>query len=165
MGGKELSGEVNRRGAEQGQRPSKPTILVIDDDLDILDALEIVLSDRYSVRTCDSGLAGVRAVVENIEAVVLDIKMPGKDGFWTYAKIREKHQLLPIIFHSGYQNLMDPYEIINQFRPFAYVFKGQEAPVLLNAIAAAVEYHRAIRTNGKSTAFAVRSHPPDNGVD
>ena len=62
---------------------SKRTILVVDDEADILNFLELVLKERgYEVLTAPSGeraLAAARAHVPDL--VLLDIMMPQMDGW------------------------------------------------------------------------------------
>lgn len=115
-----------------------PQVLVIDDDEDLGAALRLTLGRLYRVTLFDNALAGIEAVSEDTSAVILDIKMAGMDGFTCYSKIREKDPDVPIIFHSAYQDLRDPYRIINEYRPFGYLTKGTELSVLLKTVAEAV---------------------------
>lgn len=115
-----------------------PQILIIDDDEDLGAALRLTLGRLYRVVLCDNALAGIEAVSEDTSVVLLDIKMAGMDGFACYSKIREKDPDVPIIFHSAYRDLRDPYRIINEYRPFGYLTKGTELSVLLKTVAEAV---------------------------
>ena len=63
---------------------SKPTILIIDDDLHVRDALKIIFKNKYNVILCANGQAGIDSVNPNMFAVILDIKMEGKNGFDTF---------------------------------------------------------------------------------
>lgn len=115
-----------------------PQVLIIDDDEDLGAALRLTLGRLYRVVLCNNAVAGIEAVGEDTSAVILDIKMSGMDGFACYSKIREKDPDVPIIFHSAYQDLRDPYRIINEYRPFGYLTKGTELSVLLKTVAEAV---------------------------
>lgn len=115
-----------------------PQVLIIDDDEDLGAALRLTLSRLYRVTVCDNAVAGIKAVSEDTSVIILDIKMAGMDGFTCYSKIREKDPDVPIIFHSAYQDLRDPYRIINEYRPFGYLTKGSELSVLLKTVAEAV---------------------------
>ena len=137
------------REKDDVSRPSeskRPTILIIDDDNSLRESLKVVLENNFEIILCASGDEGIQAVNSNVDAVILDIKMDGKDGFQTFLEIKKKYLHLPIIFHSAYQDLKDPYEIINVFRPFGYISKGGHSG-LLNTINSAVEYHHQIRKN------------------
>jgi DNA-binding NtrC family response regulator len=124
-------------------------ILVIDDDGAIRDSLAFLLGDRYQIITCASAKEGVAAVHEDICAIILDVKMPGQDGFWACTEIRKKAPDTPVIFYSAYQNLKDPYAIINDHHPFGYVAKGDDVRKLVAMLDAAVELQAAVMANRK----------------
>lgn len=66
-------------------------ILVIDDDLNICEAIKLYLeNDGYEVRTANNGDEGVKAFkMYEPDLVLLDIMMPKKDGWQTCREIRE----------------------------------------------------------------------------
>jgi two-component system cell cycle response regulator len=122
-------------------------ILIIDDDPSIRESLETALNDTFETILCTNGDEGIQAVNSNVDAVILDIKMEGKDGFETFRETREKHLYVPIIYHSAYQDLKSPYEIMNEFRPFGFISKGQGFAELSSLLNSAVAYHRKIIEN------------------
>jgi len=126
---------------------AKPVILVIDDDESILESLAVALKGSFDMIVCTSGDEGIKAVTVDTPAVLLDIKMNGKDGFQTYSEIKVRFPNLPIIFHSAYQDVRDPFEIINDFRPFGYVCKGNDLKELTDTLHSAVDYHKAYSQN------------------
>ncbi len=77
-------------------------ILVCDDEREIVDAIEIYLSqEQYLVRKAYNGEEALEMVKKhNIKLVVLDIMMPVLDGIRTAMKIREI-SAVPIIFLSA----------------------------------------------------------------
>ena len=133
----------------ESAKATRPLVLVVDDDANVRASLELVLSSRYRVRTCANAAEGVAAVEDEVATVILDVKMTGADGFVAYKAMREKDIDLPIIFYSAYQDIKDPYEIINEYRPFGYITKGADYGALLRSVGAAVEQRaRAIRHRG-----------------
>lgn len=78
------------------------TILVCDDEKDIVSALEIYLkSEGYGTIPVHAGLDAIEYVRErNVDLVLLDIMMPGLDGITTLSKIREFSNV-PVIFLSA----------------------------------------------------------------
>ncbi len=74
------------------------TILICDDDKDIVSALDIYLtSEGYKTLRAYNGLEAIRLVEEQeVHLVLLDVMMPGLDGIRVTAKLREKHNI-PII--------------------------------------------------------------------
>ena len=127
--------------------PAKHPIVVIDDDESIRDNLALLLGDRYRVTLCASAKEGLNAVDEDVCAVIVDIKMPRQDGFWACAYIRKKVPDVPIIFYSAYHDVKDPYSIINEFRPFGYVDKGDDIQKLVDILNVAVQLQAIIIFN------------------
>ena len=122
-------------------------ILVIDDDSRVLDDLEFALRKKYKVRLCSSGEEGLAAISPDVHAVILDIKMKDKDGFWTFKELKKHFIHLPIIFHTAYQDIKDPFDIMNEFRPFGYISKGDDFMRLQTSIESAVDYYAKILEN------------------
>jgi response regulator RpfG family c-di-GMP phosphodiesterase len=118
----------------------RPVVLAIDDDIHVQESMELAFGDDYELVFCTSGETGIEIVSSLISVVILDIKMQGKDGFETFIGIKHKFPHLPIIFHSAYQDLKDPFEIMNRYHPFGYISKEGDAKELSIAIANAVQY-------------------------
>jgi len=79
------------------------TILICDDDADILSALEIYLShEGYTVQKAVNGREAVDAALSDapIHLVLLDVMMPVMDGISAAVEIR-KQSNMPIIFLSA----------------------------------------------------------------
>ena len=77
-------------------------ILVVDDDKEIVKAIEIYLKrEGYNVIKAYDGLEAVKKVNENlVHLVILDIMMPNKDGLSALKEIR-KEKSIPIILLSA----------------------------------------------------------------
>ena len=78
------------------------TVLVCDDDKDIVSALKIYLTaDGYNVLTAYNGQEAIDAVrAHEVHLILLDIMMPGTDGVTALLKIRET-QNMPVIFTTA----------------------------------------------------------------
>src|SRR4030042_16192 len=85
---------------------AKNKILVIDDERAILKVLGIKLKiSGYDVVTALSGLEAL-SMVDSIspDLILLDIIMPGMDGFEVLQKLRSRSQLPVIIFSARPEN-------------------------------------------------------------
>ena len=78
------------------------TILICDDDRDIVSALDIYLaSEGYRTLKAYNGLEAIQAVERNeVHLILIDIMMPELDGIKTLLKVRESKNL-PIILLSA----------------------------------------------------------------
>ena len=74
-------------------------ILIVDDDPDIRKVLYLLLRESYQVAEAADGAAAVQYVRQHPETdlVVLDVMMPGMDGFETCDRIRALSNV-PILF-------------------------------------------------------------------
>jgi CheY-like chemotaxis protein len=88
------------------QEKSGGTVLCVDDDGDILAMLEMLLkaTGYCPIVACggEEGLARFREHAKDLVAVVLDLRMPGKDGFAVAREIRRESPDLPILALSAY---------------------------------------------------------------
>ncbi|MFX0184552.1 MAG: two-component system response regulator [Candidatus Hodarchaeota archaeon] len=84
-----------------------PLILAIDDERDCVDLLELILSKQhYSVEkvyTAQEAIDYLSRSEALPDLILLDIKMPGKDGFTFCTELKgdPKYQEIPIIILSA----------------------------------------------------------------
>lgn len=82
-------------------------ILIIDDEEDLVNLLKDSLESRgHSVLTAYDGENGIKKAQEQPDIIILDIMMPGLDGFEVCRRIRDV-VLCPIIFLSAKQSETD----------------------------------------------------------
>lgn len=92
----------------EGLPEKKGKVLIVDDDPITLGMLEANLEDDFEVRTADSGEACLEAIPDFApDLVLLDIEMPGIDGYETCRRLQEGRDghLLPVIFVSSHDTL------------------------------------------------------------
>ena len=76
-------------------------ILLVDDEVDILEFLKYNLEQEdFEVLVSTNGKDALKKIFQNPELIVLDIMMPGMDGFELYQQIKsnKSSQDIPIIF-------------------------------------------------------------------
>ncbi len=82
------------------------TILVIDDEKSIRDAVKMILTyEKYEVVLAEDGSKGL-TILDNLEnqidVVLLDVKMPGRDGIEILQTIKLRVADMPVIMISGH---------------------------------------------------------------
>lgn len=84
------------------------TILVADDEKEIADLVELYLKNEgYHIRKFSDGVSAWQDIEKNPpELAILDVMMPGLDGFALCQKIREKY-LFPVIMLTAKVEGMD----------------------------------------------------------
>ena len=83
-------------------------ILVVDDEKEIVDAIEFYLKpEGYNILKAYDGLQALEMLIENdIKLIIMDVMMPNMDGLKTTMKIREDKNI-PIILLSAKSEDMD----------------------------------------------------------
>ncbi|HVZ66107.1 MAG TPA: response regulator [Lacunisphaera sp.] len=96
--------EPRSRPAADGQR--RGHVLVVDDEEAVrLTAAEMIRHFGFAVETVASGaraLELLRAPDQHFDLVLLDLTMPGMDGYATFTAIRDLLPAQPIVVFSGY---------------------------------------------------------------
>ncbi|MBD0710462.1 MULTISPECIES: response regulator transcription factor [unclassified Streptomyces] len=119
-----------------------PHVLIIEDDASVRDGMELVLRRHgYGV---DAAATGEEALAlldapdgGRIELAVLDLMLPGMDGFEVCRRIRTRTSVLPVIMLTARG---DDHDIVTGLEAGAddYVVKPVTAPVLEARIRAAL---------------------------
>jgi DNA-binding NtrC family response regulator len=122
---------------------AKGTVLVIDDEKDIRVALRRVLEyEGYAVREASSGRDGLEAVQSTaIDAILLDIKMPGMDGIEVLRHIVEEDRDLPVIMISGHGTIATAVEA-TRIGAFDFLEKPPDRDRILLTVRNAIQSRR-----------------------
>jgi excisionase family DNA binding protein len=99
---RDLEAFVDRSGPA-GQRPVGPLVLVVDDDQNLREYLRVNLElAGYSVREAENGARALVAIEDQApDLVLLDVVMPGVDGWQLLRLLEERHGAIPVIMFSG----------------------------------------------------------------
>jgi len=82
----------------------KNTLLIVDDERSNLKVLANILGSDYTIYTATNGTSAIEKAKEYMpDLILLDIIMPGMDGYETLAEIKkcQKIQKTPVIFITG----------------------------------------------------------------
>jgi two-component system response regulator ChvI len=120
------------------------TIVIVDDEEEILEPLEQMLSfEGYSTKAFSSSVKAETYLLEHkADLAIFDIKMPELDGFSLLKSVRVKSPNLPIIFLSSKAEEQD--QIIGfTLGADDYVTKPFSKHLLLMRVAAVLRRHRS----------------------
>ena len=122
---------------------AKERVLLVDDEPQILTALEDLLSDEYTVFKSDSPGHALGLVRENsdIAVVITDQRMPEMNGDEFLRRIGNDNHARRIMV-SGYADLPAVLRAVNDGKVYAYVTKPWDEDDLLQKVQTAVEHFR-----------------------
>ena len=133
---------------------SKPRILIVEDDENILETLKNILQQSgYETDTAKTGReAEHKAKNRFYNLALLDIKLPDMEGTQLLAKLHKNTPIMRKIMVTGYPSLENAIEALNQGAD-AYVTKPVKPAKLLALIEEKLEEQRQAEkmTEGKVT--------------
>ncbi len=114
-------------------------VLVVDDDLDLRGALELILEEEgYRVITASNGREALECLDRELPAVILlDMRMPVMDGWQFVREFRSRHgSLCPIVVCTAAE---DARQRAAEVEAEGYLEKPFEIDEVLAAIGAALD--------------------------
>ena len=123
------------------------TILIIDDDDQLRKSFNKLLAEEgYDSKCAASGEAGLKIIQEEIlDLVILDMRLPGLNGFETFKVIHEMEPKLPVIIMTAFGTTETAIEA-TKMGAFDYVLKPFDIPEMLVVIKQALEASRFMRS-------------------
>jgi excisionase family DNA binding protein len=97
----DLEAFIQRSGP--GGKESGPLVLVVDDDPRVREFIRINLElEGYAVREAERAEEALAAIEDQSpDLVLLDVVMPGTDGWEMLQRMQERHGSIPVIMFSG----------------------------------------------------------------
>lgn len=127
---------------------NKPTILVTDDEKSIRNSLRDILEfEDYNVLEAESGEEVFDILKkEQVDLMLLDIKMRGMDGMEILSKLKEENRHFPVIMISGHGNIEIAVEATKK-GAFDFIEKPPDLNRLLVSVRNALDQHRLTEEN------------------
>jgi len=128
------------------------TILVVDDEKSIRDSIKMILEyEKYGVVFAENGDRALTVARERpIDAILLDIKMPGMDGIEVLKEMRNKHPEIPVVMISGHGTIDTAVEA-TKLGAFDYLSKPLDREKLLITVRNALQQKRLVVEVNKIT--------------
>jgi DNA-binding NtrC family response regulator len=122
-------------------------ILVIDDDDQLrISFCKLLKEEKYGVVGAASGEAGIEIVQnEDLDLVILDMRLPGMNGIETFKQIKQMDSKLPVIIITAFGTTDIAIEA-TKMGAYDYVLKPFEVPEMLSLIKQAIEAGYCMRS-------------------
>ncbi|MDR3415822.1 MAG: response regulator [Nevskia sp.] len=121
-------------------------ILCVDDDPNVLAGLAQILRRYFDVQAATSAAGGIEALKRDrdIAVILSDMRMPRVDGAAFLKQARELAPEATRMLLTGEADIQSAIAAVNDGQIFRFLTKPCPPPVLLTAIAAAVDQHRLV---------------------
>jgi len=119
-------------------------VLIVDDEVEFAETFSARLQMRdIEVSKAFSGKEALKVLdkIQNIEVVILDVKMPEMDGIQTLAKIKKQYPLVEVIMLSGHSTIESAIEGMKK-GAFDYLMKPCEIDQIITKVSDAATKKR-----------------------
>ena len=119
-------------------------VLIVDDDPAMLRTVERILSPRHEVRGCASGEEAIEIVKrEPFDVAIVDVRMPGLDGFEVTRAIRALRPSIEVVLVTGSVTDLDEKMVrAIEERAFYFITKPFSKAVLTSLVSWCLEMQR-----------------------
>jgi putative nucleotidyltransferase with HDIG domain len=112
-------------------RSGLANILIVDDEIGPRESLRMILKPHYNIFTAENGYVALQLVRQvEMDAITLDLKMPGMSGIDALKEIRSIDPDVMIIIITGYGTLKSAIEAI-RYGVFDYIPKPFNVPEIM----------------------------------
>ncbi len=117
-----------------------PKILIVDDEKAIRRTLKEILEyEKYDIEEAEDGEIGLEKIEKNnYDVIILDVKMPKKDGIEVLTEMQQKGIDTPVIVLSGHGNIETAVEAVKK-GAFDYIPKPPDLNRLLITVRNAMD--------------------------
>ena len=121
-------------------------VLFVDDEPNILSSYRREFRDKFHMETAESGREALEVINGKgpFAVVVSDLKMPEMDGIRFLSKVRETYPDTVRMILTGYADLQNTMDSVNEGYVFRLLTKPCPAKTLEKAIDAGMKQHRLI---------------------
>jgi serine phosphatase RsbU (regulator of sigma subunit) len=119
-------------------------VLIVDDDPAMLRTVERILSPRHEVRGCASGEEAIETIRrEPFDVAIVDVRMPGLDGFDVTRAIRALQPSIEVVLVTGSVTDLDEKMVrAIEERAFYFITKPFSKAVLTSLVSWCLEMQR-----------------------
>src|ERR1700685_447906 len=157
---------VISRGPAHGSTGSSGSVLIIDDESEIREALQTLLEmEGFSVESAVNGEEGLLRMGEHpFDLVLLDLTLPGRNGMEILSEIHSHDSRLPVIMITAYGTVENAVRAM-QSGAANFVQKPWDNEKLVADVRAAVGWRRAEEENVQLKRALKQGYNSENTVD
>jgi putative two-component system response regulator len=132
----------------QHRQDLRPTILIVDDTPDNIMLLSRLLKDRYNTKVANNGSTALQiaAASPSLDLILLDVMMPGLDGYETCRQLKANPATadIPVIFLTA-KNQVEDEAMGLSLGAVDYIAKPISPPILFARVATQLSLRNARR--------------------
>src|SRR5215475_3370330 len=122
---------------------TKPCLLVIDDEPDLVQSVQDLLRRDYKVLTATRASEGLEMIErEQVHIVMSDQRMPEMTGVELLCTVKKNHPETVRLLFTAYSDLSAVIDAINEGNVFRYISKPWEVEDLKATLKQAYEYYQ-----------------------
>lgn len=127
----------------------KHSILIVDDEPDVLFSLTGLLRREFQVHTAESGAAALEIMREHpVDVIMTDQRMPSMTGVELMSRVRTEHPEAIRIVFTGYADTRAVVDAINSGELYRYISKPWDPEDLLHMLHEAARKHDEVVAQG-----------------
>ncbi len=134
---------------EESAVTRRPTVLVVDDEHGIREALRMLLKDDYKVLLANSGRSAIEMLADDkdsVDMIFSDIKMPELDGIGFLRQAKAMNPQVEIVMVTAYPS-MDTALAALRHGAFDYIVKPFDRKEILSAVERGLDRRRNFLAN------------------
>jgi DNA-binding NtrC family response regulator len=134
---------------KQTAKPSSGKILIVDDEPDMLEMLDMIITDKtnHRVVTTNNPLeVGDLLAKDNYNLVITDLKMPIMDGMDVIAAVKSRDPDIPVVVITAFGTIESAEEAVRR-GAYDFITKPFRKEQILVTIERALDWQRLVREN------------------
>lgn len=125
----------------------KPCLLVVDDEENLRQLIKMGLEDKFIIIESSSGQSALENIVkENVDIVLLDVKLPDMDGLNILKEIKNVDENFPVIMLTA-DNTVKTAVVAMKHGAYDYITKPFDIDILSSVISKAFEIKNMHKEN------------------
>ena len=138
-----IGSRINLYSQSRESRFMNDAILLVDDDVHVVTALQRMLHRGYNIEIAAGAEDALQVIRQNAYAVVVsDLQMPGMNGVEPLAKVRDVSPETVRILLTGQADLDAAIAAVNEGNVFRFLTKPCPLETLQKTLNTALEQHR-----------------------